>query len=78
MMTDQEFQAMKSALESAQRRFPHCRIAACDCHGKTGEWKAGCACLCHFFHMNDKHGADNWTLDQFREQAKTGLPIGPH
>jgi hypothetical protein len=72
-MNDKEFLDMYNAIAMAAKRYPNCRIAACDCNSKGTEWKKDCNCLCHFYHMDIKYGEDKWTMNDFSEQTKIGL-----
>lgn len=76
-MTPTELHRMFTALMMSARRFPRCTIANCDCNSKGGEWRNGCMCGCHFFHMTELYGP-GWSLSQFAEESKRehSAPIG--
>lgn len=46
-MDEQTFNAITGGLIWSIKRYPHCKIANCDCDSKNGERKNKCMCLCH-------------------------------
>lgn len=63
--------AMRRSIAAAAARYPHCRVANCDCKSRDeDEWKRDCWCLCHFQYMNTKYGRDMWRLTDFERECR--------
>ena len=51
---------MHNALREAQKAYPNCRIANCDCDEYENEWKKDCWCMGHWLQMDRWFGKDKW------------------
>ena len=46
------------SIREAAKRFPHCRIANCECDSYGDEWVTECGCLCHLLQLQKQTGLD--------------------
>ena len=53
----------------------NCHIGNCGCDSVHGKWEAGCGCLCHVSTMDELHGKDHWTWEQFEAQVMLGAGV---
>jgi hypothetical protein len=72
MDTDKsDVQKLHDSLVKSMFVYPNCTIANCDCNSKDGEWKKGCACLCHFNEMDKMYGRDQWKLSDWSREKES-------